>query len=27
VYLPWFWWPIMQVIRHIPEFVFRRISL
>lgn len=27
VYLPWFWWPIMQVIRHIPEFVFRRIRL
>lgn len=27
VYLPWFWRPIMLVIRHIPEFVFRRISL
>lgn len=27
VYLPWFWWPIMFVIRHIPEFVFRRLSL
>ena len=27
VYLPWFWWGIMQVIRNIPEFVFRRIKL
>jgi short-subunit dehydrogenase len=27
VYLPWFWWGIMQVICHIPEFVFRRIKL
>lgn len=26
-YLPWFWWGIMQVIRNIPEFVFRRIKL
>lgn len=27
VYLPWFWWGIMVVIRSIPEFVFRRIRL
>lgn len=27
VYLPWFWWPIMQVIKNIPEFVFVRIKL
>lgn len=27
VYLPWFWWGIMFVITHIPEFVFRRIKL
>lgn len=27
VYLPWFWWGIMAVIRAIPEFVFRRIKL
>lgn len=27
VYLPWFWWGIMAVIKHIPEFVFRRIKL
>lgn len=26
-YLPFFWWPIMRVITHIPEFVFRRIKL
>jgi short-subunit dehydrogenase len=26
-YLPWFWWPIMAVIRLVPEFVFRRIRL
>jgi short-subunit dehydrogenase len=27
VYLPWFWAPIMLVIKHIPEFVFRRVKL
>lgn len=27
VYVPWFWRPIMLVIRHIPEAVFRRIRL
>jgi len=27
VYLPWFWWGIMAVIRGIPELVFRRIKL
>lgn len=27
VYLPWFWYWIMQVIRHIPESLFRRVSL
>lgn len=26
-YLPWFWRPIMLVIRHIPEQVFKRLSL
>lgn len=26
-YLPWFWAPIMLVIRSVPEFVFRRIQL
>ncbi len=27
VYLPWFWRPIMWVIRHIPERLFKRLSL
>lgn len=26
-YLPSFWWPIMTIIRLIPEFIFKRISL
>lgn len=25
VYLPWFWRPIMLVIRTLPEFIFRRL--
>ena len=27
VYLPWFWWGIMQIIKHIPEAIFKRLSL
>ncbi len=27
VYLPWFWWGIMTVIRHIPESIFKKLSL
>ena len=27
MYLPWFWLPIMLIIRHVPEFVFKRIKL
>ena len=27
VYLPWFWAPIMLVIRHIPEPIFKRLKL
>jgi short-subunit dehydrogenase len=27
VYLPRFWWAIMFMIRHIPEFAFRRLKL
>ncbi len=27
VYLPWFWQVIMLIIRHIPESVFKRLSL
>lgn len=26
-YLPWFWWGIMLIIKHVPEFVFRRVKL
>ncbi len=26
VYLPWFWWVIMTVIRHIPEPIFKKLS-
>lgn len=27
VYLPWFWWIIMNIIRHIPEFIFKKLKL
>lgn len=27
VYLPWFWWGIMAIIKAIPEKVFKRLSL
>ncbi|WP_017430755.1 SDR family oxidoreductase [Vreelandella jeotgali] len=27
VYLPWFWRPIMLIIKHIPEALFKRMSL
>ena len=27
VYLPWFWWPIMIIIRLIPEAIFKRMKL
>ncbi|MGM0983740.1 MAG: SDR family oxidoreductase [Pseudomonadota bacterium] len=27
VYLPWFWWGIMRIIQHIPEAIFKRMSL
>lgn len=27
VYLPWFWWGIMLIIKHIPESIFKRLSL
>lgn len=27
VYLPWFWRYIMWIIRHIPERLFKRLSL
>jgi short-subunit dehydrogenase len=27
VYTPWFWGPIMAIIRHLPWFVFRRLKI
>ena len=27
VYVPWFWRYIMLIIRHIPEFIFKRLGL
>lgn len=27
LYTPWFWWPIMTMIRNVPEFVFKRMKL
>jgi decaprenylphospho-beta-D-erythro-pentofuranosid-2-ulose 2-reductase len=27
VYAPWFWLHIMNIIRHIPEFIFKKLSL
>ena len=26
-YTPWFWWWIMQVIKTIPDYIFKRLSL
>ena len=27
VYLPWFWFPIMTIIRAVPEFIFKKMKL
>jgi len=27
IYTPWFWWPIMIIIRHLPRFVFHRLKI
>ena len=27
VYVPWFWWGIMKVIRSIPEWLFKKLKL
>jgi hypothetical protein len=27
LYTPWFWWPIMTIIRLIPEPVFKRLKM
>ena len=27
IYTPWFWWPIMRIIRAVPETIFGRLRL
>lgn len=27
IYTPWFWWPIMTIIRNLPWFVFKRLKI
>lgn len=27
VYVPWFWWIIMNIIKHIPEPIFKKLNL
>jgi decaprenylphospho-beta-D-erythro-pentofuranosid-2-ulose 2-reductase len=27
VYLPWFWWPVMFILRHLPEAIFARLKI
>lgn len=27
VYVKWIWWPIMLIIRNIPEFIFKKLNL
>ncbi len=27
IYVPWFWWGIMTIIRAVPELVFKRLSI
>jgi decaprenylphospho-beta-D-erythro-pentofuranosid-2-ulose 2-reductase len=27
VYTPWFWWPIMTIIRWLPWFVYKHIKV
>jgi decaprenylphospho-beta-D-erythro-pentofuranosid-2-ulose 2-reductase len=27
IYLPWFWWPIMCIIRLVPERIFKKLNL
>jgi len=26
-YLPGFWWAIMFIIKHVPEFIFKKLSM
>ena len=27
IYVPWFWWGIMMIIKHVPERVFKRLAI
>jgi decaprenylphospho-beta-D-erythro-pentofuranosid-2-ulose 2-reductase len=27
IYVPWFWWGIMTIIRHVPERIFKRMAI
>ena len=27
IYTPWFWWPIMRIVKSIPEGVFKRLKM
>jgi len=27
VFVPWFWWPLAMILRHLPSFVFRRLNI
>ena len=27
IYVPWFWWIIMTIIRHVPEPIFKKLKL
>jgi len=27
VFVPWMWWPIAMIVRHLPSFVFRRLNI
>ena len=27
IYVPWFWWGIMTIIRNVPERIFKRLSI
>ena len=27
IYTPWFWWPILKIVRAVPEAIFKRLKL
>ena len=26
IYVPWFWWPIMKIVKASPETIFKRLK-